>query len=127
MTFASKSSVGPSYVANRQEDHKTYTNLNDYTVILLNDCYFDSIAQCMGVLLNVPVYCAMSKVKIDPYEINSESIAQCLNVLHNVDVYCAMFRVKDDPYELILLCFNANQATKHVPSGAESDAELLKS
>ncbi len=29
LTFASKSSVGPSYVANGQEDHKTYTNLND--------------------------------------------------------------------------------------------------
>ncbi len=26
LTFASKSSVGPSYVANGQEDHKTYTN-----------------------------------------------------------------------------------------------------
>ncbi len=27
LTFASKSSVGPSYAANWQEDHKTYTNL----------------------------------------------------------------------------------------------------
>ncbi len=26
LTFASKSTVGPSYVANGQEDHKTYTN-----------------------------------------------------------------------------------------------------
>ncbi len=26
LTFASKSSVGPSYVANGQEDHITYTN-----------------------------------------------------------------------------------------------------
>ncbi len=32
MTFACKSSVGPSYVGNGQEDHKTYTNLNDDTV-----------------------------------------------------------------------------------------------
>ncbi len=32
LTFASKSSVGPSYVANGQEDHKTYTNLNDDTI-----------------------------------------------------------------------------------------------
>ncbi len=33
LTFASKSSCGPSYVANGQKDHKTYTNLNDDTVI----------------------------------------------------------------------------------------------
>ena len=31
MTFASKSSVGPSYVANGQEDHKTYTHSNDFS------------------------------------------------------------------------------------------------
>ncbi len=28
LTFASKSSVGPSYVANGQEDHKTYKVTN---------------------------------------------------------------------------------------------------
>ncbi len=44
LTFASKSSVGPSYVANGQEDNKTYTNLNDDTIIMVNNCYFDSIA-----------------------------------------------------------------------------------
>ncbi len=91
MTFASKSSVGPSYVTNGQEDHKTYTNLNVDTIILLNDCYFDSIAYCMGVLRNVRVYCAIPQVKIDPCEINSHGIAQmskyvaqCPGVLRNV-------------------------------------------
>ena len=49
LTFASKSSVGPSYVTNGQEDHITYTNLNDDTVIMVNNCYFDSIAQYMSV------------------------------------------------------------------------------
>ena len=29
LTFASKSSVGPSYAGNGQEDHKIYTKLND--------------------------------------------------------------------------------------------------
>ena len=43
MTFASKSSVGPSYAANGQEDHKTYTNLNHGTIIMMNDCYSESI------------------------------------------------------------------------------------
>ncbi len=37
---------------------------------------FDSIAQCMGVLRNVQVYCAMSKFKIDPYEINQKAFPQ---------------------------------------------------
>ncbi len=53
LTFASKSAVGPSYVANGQEDHKTYTNLNDDTAIMTNYCYFESIAQCLGLLRNV--------------------------------------------------------------------------
>ena len=40
MTFAKKSTVDPSYVANGQEDHKTYTNLNEYTTsIMVNDWY----------------------------------------------------------------------------------------
>ncbi len=84
LTFASKSSVGPSYVASGQEDHKTYTNLNDDTITMVNNCYFDSIAQYIGVLRNLQVYCAMPKVKIDPCEINSDSIAQCPGVLRNV-------------------------------------------
>ena len=29
LTFASKSSVGPSYVANGHEDHKTFLGLNE--------------------------------------------------------------------------------------------------
>ncbi len=49
LTFASKSSVGPSCVANGQEDHKTYKNLNEDTVIMTDYCYFESIAQCMGL------------------------------------------------------------------------------
>ena len=53
LTFASKSSVGPSYVANGQEDHKTYTNSNKDNVIMTNYCYFEIIAQCMGLLRNV--------------------------------------------------------------------------
>ncbi len=70
---------------------------------MVNDCYFDSILQCMGVLRNVPVYCAMSKVMVDPYEISSDSIVQCLSALRNIHVYCAMFKVKGDPYELLNL------------------------
>ncbi len=41
LTFASKSSVGPSYSANGQEDHKTLTNLNGDTIIMMTDCYFE--------------------------------------------------------------------------------------
>ncbi len=66
MTFASKSSVGPSYAANGQEDYETCTNLKDDTIIMVYDCYFDSNAQCAGVLCNVQVYCAIFKFKIDP-------------------------------------------------------------
>ena len=90
LTFASKSSVGPSYVANGQEDHETYTNLNDDTVIMTNYCYCISwkMSSCayiqnqhrhmrlffsrrlfLNSLCNVQVYCAMSKVKVEPYEI----------------------------------------------------------
>ena len=100
MTFASKSSVGPSYAANGQEDHKTYTNLNDDTIIMMNDCYFESIAQYMGVLRNVLVYCSMYKVKIDPSKIYFDSIVQLLNVLRNVQVYCAMSEIKGGPYKI---------------------------
>ncbi len=53
LTFASKSSEGPAYVANGQEDHKTYTNSNEDTLIMTNYCYFESVAQCMGLLRNV--------------------------------------------------------------------------
>ncbi len=49
MTFVSKSSVGPSYVANGQEDHKTYTNLNDDIVIMTNYCYFETMLTFMGL------------------------------------------------------------------------------
>ncbi len=88
-----------SYAANGQEDHKTWTNLNDDTIITVNDCYFDSIVQCPGVVRNVQVYCAIVKVKIDPHKRNFDSIAQCLNVLRNVRVYFAMSEVKVDPYK----------------------------
>ncbi len=63
---------------------------------MVNDCYFDSIVQFPGELCNVQVYCAMSTVKIDPYEIHFDIIAQCLNMLRNVHVYCAMSEVKVD-------------------------------
>ncbi len=42
LTFASKSSVGPSYVTYGQEDHKTYANLNEDSVIMTNYSYFES-------------------------------------------------------------------------------------
>ncbi len=32
---------------------KSYTNLNDDTVLMTNYCYFESIAQYMGLLRNV--------------------------------------------------------------------------
>ena len=67
---------------------------------MMNDCYFESIAQCTGVLRNVQVYCAMSMVNIDRPKINVDGIAQHLNVLRNVQVYCAMSEVKGDPCEM---------------------------
>ena len=70
LTFASKSSVGPSYAANGQEDYKTCTNLKDDNISMVYDCYFDSISQCPGVLRNVHVYCAISQVKVNPYGVN---------------------------------------------------------
>ncbi len=66
-------------------------------VIIVNDCYFDSIAQCSRVLHNIQVYCAMYEVKFHPYVINFGSIVQCLNMLRNVPVYCAMSEIKVDP------------------------------
>ena len=67
---------------------------------MVNDCYFGIIAQCPLVLRNVQVYCATSKVKIYPYEINFDSISQCLNMLRNVWVYYAMSEVNVDTYEM---------------------------
>ncbi len=46
------------------------------------------------------LYCAMYKVKVDPYGINFGSIEQCLNMLRNVRVYCTMSEVKVDPHEI---------------------------
>ena len=69
LTFASKSSVGPSYAANGQEDYKTCTKLKDDTIIMVNDCYFDSIAQCPDILHNFQAHCPMFEVNlIDPYK-----------------------------------------------------------
>ena len=82
LTFASKSSVGPSYAANGQEDHETCTNLKDGTIIMANDCYFASIAQCPCVLRNVQVYCAMSKIKIDPYDLSFDRNLYKRNCFH---------------------------------------------
>ncbi len=88
MTFASKSSVGPSYAANGQEDHKTYTNLNHDTIIMMNDCYSESIAQSQW------------DVDVNVFDVNFDSIAQCLNVLRNVQVYSVMSGVKSDTFEM---------------------------
>ncbi len=60
LTFARKSSVGPSYAGNGQEDHKIYTNLNDDTIIMMkytvyhdhSKINFDSIVQHLNVLRN---------------------------------------------------------------------------
>ena len=60
------------------------------TVILTVVCNVGGIAQCTRLLRNAQLYCAISEVKIDPYEINSDSIAQCTGVLRNGQVYCAM-------------------------------------
>ncbi len=51
----------------------------------------------LRVLCNVRVYCAMSKIKIDPYNLSFDSIVQCPNVLRNVNVYCAMSKIKVNP------------------------------
>ena len=77
-----------SWISKKVENNLKYTNtargIHDFascwplllsqatiygTIIMVNDRYFDSIVQCLGVLRNVQVYCAMSMIKIDPYEI----------------------------------------------------------
>ena len=88
-------------------------------MIMMNYCYFQSIVQCIGVLRNVYVYCAMSKVNIDPYKINFDSIAQLINVLRNVQVYCAMSEVKGDPYEMNPNAEFVHNMNKHMLNHAE--------
>ncbi len=62
-------------------------------MIMVNYCYFDSIAQYPGVLRNV-------QGQDWPLWKIFESIAQCLNVLRNVCVYYAMSGVKVYLYEI---------------------------
>ena len=54
---------------------------------------YGAIAQCMRLLRNVQLHCAITEVKIDPFEINSDSITQCTGVLRIAQVHCALCNV----------------------------------